>query len=141
MSTHPEDGSCVIIVPRGTFVNSEKAPWVFVVSVLLLALGSDNQGNVLIARKLNSLFRHKDSHSRFFSCSPADVLLPDYTEEHRPSAIHDCDVRKRPPAIVGLEIIDYAQEKWVLRDRAHGIVGDTSGCGFSQPGGVREQRV
>lgn len=45
VSTHPEDGFCVIIVPRGTFVNSEKAPWVFVVSVQLLALGPDNQGD------------------------------------------------------------------------------------------------
>lgn len=40
VSTHPEDGSRVIIVPRGAFVNGEKTPWVFVISMLLLEMGT-----------------------------------------------------------------------------------------------------
>lgn len=40
VSTHPKNGSRVIIVPRGTFVNGEKTPRFFVVSMLLLDMGT-----------------------------------------------------------------------------------------------------
>lgn len=95
----------------------------------------------MVAQRLNSLFRHENSHSCFLGCSPADILFPDYTEEHWAGAVHDCDIGKGPSAIVGLKAIDYTQEKRVLGDRAHGVVGDTRGRGLPQPGGVSEQRV
>lgn len=40
VSTHPEDGFRVVIVPRGAFVNGEKTPRVFVVPMLLLDMGT-----------------------------------------------------------------------------------------------------
>lgn len=51
VSAHPEDGSRIIIVPGGAFVNSEKAPWVFVVSMLQLALNPNNRGKGLQSPK------------------------------------------------------------------------------------------
>lgn len=39
VSTHPKNGSRVVVVPRGALVDGEKAPGLFVVSMLQLALG------------------------------------------------------------------------------------------------------
>lgn len=133
VSTHPEDSPRVIVVPRRALIDGEKTPGVFVVSMHTVSLETRITG-----RALDSLLRHKDSHPCFLSCPPADILFPDHTEEHWAGTVHNCDIGKRPSAIVGLKAVDYTQEKRMLWDRAHGVVRDTRGRGFPQPGGVGE---
>lgn len=69
------------------------------------------------------------------------VFLPDDGEEKGAGAVHDCYVGESPIAIVLNQRFDYELEERVVRDGAHGVVGDASGVGATYPGGVGKEGI
>lgn len=68
-------------------------------------------------------------------------LFPDDAEEEGPGRVHDGDVWQYPGAVIGLQTFDHAEEEWVVRSRAHGIVRDARGFRASHPRSVGQKGV
>ena len=69
------------------------------------------------------------------------IFLPNDAEKERAGTVHDCYVGEPPVAVVGNQRLDDEGEEGVVRDRAHGVVGDAGGIGATDPGWVGEERV
>lgn len=118
MSCEPEDDLDVGVVPAVSKVMCEEAPWVVIVLVW-----EQNADALLI----------------LWAC--VVVVAPDYTQVQWAGRCHNSDVRQGPSAVVVGERVNGLEEEWVTRNRAHGIVGDTSGECAANPGWVCEKRI
>lgn len=87
------------------------------------------------------LILHQDTDPAGLVGLVKHVLLPEYREEKRASRVHDRDVRKQPAAVVRLKQLDDAEKERMLRDRSHGIVGNTRWDCAAHPRRVCEQRI
>ena len=74
-------------------------------------------------------------------CAAAFIILPDDAEEERAGTVHDCYIRKLPIAIIGDQRFDYEGEEGMVRDGAHGVVGDACRVCAADPSWVGEKRV
>ena len=61
------------------------------------------------------------------------VFFPNHRQEQRSSRIHHCNVRQDPMPVVCLQRVHDLQEEGMLRNRAHGVVGDSSGFRSADP--------
>lgn len=119
VGAHPEDQAGVAAVPAAADVFLEEAGGVMVV------VGLAEDADAAVA----------DVEGR------VHVLLPDDGEEERAGAVHDGDVGQLPVLVVGREGFDDAEEKGVVRDGAHGVVGDAGRDGAVHPGWVGQEGV
>jgi len=119
VGAHPEDQAGVAAVPAAADVLLEEAGGVMVV------VGLAEDADAAVA----------DVEGR------VHVFLPDDGEEERAGAVHDGDVGQLPVLVVGREGFDDAQEEGVVRDGAHGVVGDAGRDGAVHPGWVGQEWV
>ena len=118
MSCHPEDNLDIGLVPAVSEMVGEEAPRVVVVLV-----GKENAHAVLL-------------------CGSSRVVMsPDDAEKERACRSHDRDIWERPAAVVVCQRVDGLEEEWVAGNRAHGVVGDTSGQSATDPGRVGKEGV
>ena len=82
------------------------------------------------------LILHQDTNLVCLTLLGVDVCLPVYRKEKRTGRVHDSDVWKKVLLVVRLQRLDHMKEEGMLRDGAHGVVGNTGGCGASDPGTV-----
>ena len=123
MRAHPEDQVGVLAVPAAADVFFEEAPGVVIVVGL-----AENADPAPVEAVANVEGR-------------VHVFFPDDGEEEWAGAVHDGDVGELPVLVVGGEGFDDTEEEWMLRDGAHGVVGDTRGDGTVDPCRVREEWV
>lgn len=90
MLAHPENRFGIVRMPRRALIDREKTP-----RVLVVFLGHENPYPSLLCR------------------APANILLPDNTQEQGPSAIHDGHIGNSPIAVVRLKAFNNPQEKRV----------------------------
>ena len=113
MPAHPKDELGILTMPTASLVVAEKTPSMPVILIL------HKDANPPTSRTITYIFIR--SH----------VLLPDDAEEERSGAVHDSDVRELPILVIGFQRFDH--EEGMCRFRAHGVVGDASGCGAPHP--------
>lgn len=92
-------------------------------------------------RELVVLILHENADAPSLARLILHVFLPDHRQEQWTRGIHDRDVGEEPVAVVLLQQLDHTKEEGVLRDGAHGIVGDTGWHCAANPGGVGEERI
>ncbi|KAH9872774.1 hypothetical protein J1614_005168 [Plenodomus biglobosus] len=115
---HPEDDLDVGSVPAVAQVVGEETPGMVVV-----------------------LVGEEDAHAIVVEGLRIVVVAPDDAEEERAGRGHDGDVWEWPAAVVVGQRVDGLEEEGVAGNGAHGIVGDASGQGSTDPGWVGEERV
>jgi hypothetical protein len=116
--THPEDQFHIVAVPAVAKMMGEETPFMVVV-----------------------LVGEEDADSVVANGVAVIIVSPNYAKEERARGGHDGDVWHDPPTVVIWKRVDGLEEEWVAGDRAHGVVGNTSGCRTADPCWVGEERV
>lgn len=113
VSPHPENQSRIPSVPAASSMPPKESPRLFIIFV------SHQYPHPPLFRAIPMpVGRNTAQHRR----GGALVFLPDYTQEKRTGAVHDCYVGKLPIAIIGDQRFDYEGEEGVVRDTAHGVI-------------------
>jgi len=118
MLSHPENRLRILAMPTISLRDVEETPRVAFV-----------------------LIRHQNAHMIHWRSRNANVFLPDHRKKQRTSAVHDGDVRHGPVTVIRLQRLDDTDEKWVLGNRAHGVITDSCRHCRAYPSGVAEQRI
>ena len=119
MTPHPKNELRIPPMPTAPFIPHEETP-----------------------PMLTVVLRHQHSQSAQLDVlAGIYILFPHDGEEQGAGRRHDGDVGQEPGTVVGLEGGGDVEEEGMVRDAAHGVVGDAGGDGAPRPGGVGEEGV